>query len=255
MCINKATRLASYFASLDKEYRAVMKLGEVTDTQDAEGSVIEKSDSISVAESLIKNTLKSFEGEILQTPPMYSALKHKGKPLYKYAKKGIDIPVEPRKVYIHRIEVLNIELPFVAFTAACSKGTYLRTLCHDAGKKIGIGAHLYELERTAVGPFSINDSLSVEELNSISPDSPSAKGIYTPDRALSWIPELKIGKPLINAVRNGAPVRIKDCPGFPRGTRTITEVKIKSPEGKFLAVGRLIPGKGIVKMDVVMGCR
>ncbi|MEE8330119.1 MAG: tRNA pseudouridine(55) synthase TruB [Thermodesulfovibrionia bacterium] len=167
ICLNRATRLASYFSSLDKEYRAVIKLGEATDTQDAEGNVIEKSDRIEVDRAALKNTLKSFMGKILQKPPMFSALKFKGKPLYKYAKKGIDIPRKLRKVQIHNIELLDISPPFVSIKVVCSKGTYIRTLSDDIGRKLGTVAHLFKLERTAVGPFNIKDAVRIEELNSL----------------------------------------------------------------------------------------
>lgn len=264
ICINKTTRLASYFSSLDKEYKAVMKLGEVTDTQDAEGSIIKKSERIEVDEIVIKNTLKSFEGTILQRPPIFSALKYKGRPLYKYAKRGLYIPVEPRKVYIHHIEVLNIELPFVFFRVVCSKGTYIRTLCNDIGKKLGIGAHLFELERTAVGPFNISNSLSIEELvdivhqQGIYPVRKKAplklsNGVYTMDSALSWMPELKIKESLVKAVKNGASVNINYSTDFSDDLKTAKGIKIKSPDDELLAVGRFLSGKGVVKMDVVFG--
>src|SRR3989338_3384389 len=197
ICLNKATRLASYFSPLNKEYRAVMKLGETTDTQDAEGNIIERNEQIEIDEATIANTLKSFKGEIHQIPPQFSALKHKGKPLYKYAKKGINIPLEPRKVLIHSIELLNIAIPYVCFRVLCSKGTYIRTLCHDIGKRLGTGAHLSELERTAVGPFNANDSLSIDALKSIAATGTSGKGIYSMDTALSWMPEIKIKETLV----------------------------------------------------------
>jgi tRNA pseudouridine55 synthase len=275
ICTNRATRLASYFSSLDKEYKAVIKLGEATDTQDAQGNVIKKSNRVEVDKTVIKNTLKSFEGKIIQKPPMFSALKYKGKPLYKYAKKGIDIPRKSREVHIHRIKLLNINLPFVGLMTVCSKGTYIRTLCDDIGKKLGIGAHLFKLERTAIGPFKIKDAMSIEELNSLNlnhlqypvrkkallpkgacPVGQEAllpNGIYTIDSALSWMPELKIKKSLVKGVKNGIPIKISDCPDFSDDLKTATGIKLKSPDGEFLAVGSFLAGKNVVKMDVVFG--
>lgn len=252
ICLNKATRLASYFSSLNKEYRAVMKLGETTDTQDAEGNIIERNEQIEIDEAIIANTLKSFKGEIHQIPPQFSALKHKGKPLYKYAKKGIIIPLEPRKVIIHSIELLNIAIPYVCFSVLCSKGTYIRTLCHDIGKRLGTGAHLSELERTAVGPFNAKDSLSIEALKTIAATGISGKGIYSMDKALSWMPEIKIKETLVNAVKNGSPVKIKDCLDFSENFKTASGIKLKSPEGKLLAIGRFHPDKESIGMDVVL---
>ncbi len=250
VCINRATRLASYFSSLDKEYRSVMKLGEATDTQDAQGNIIQKSDRIEVTETEIKNAVKSFEGKILQNPPMFSALKYKGKPLYKYAKKGIDIPRKPRNVYIHHIELLNIDIPFVSIMTVCSKGTYIRTLCDDIGKKLGIGAHLVKLERTAVGPFRLRDAVSFENLDHASPES---RGVFSMDGALSWMPELTIEESLVKSVRNGTPLKIKDCPGFPDSRMIDDGIKIKSPDGEFLAVGSFFKGGNTLKMEVVFG--
>jgi tRNA pseudouridine55 synthase len=253
VCLNRSTRLASYFTSLNKEYKVVMKLGETTDTQDAEGTVIKKTDRINIDRNMLKHTFKSFEGETLQKPPMFSALKHKGKPLYKYAKKGLEIPIEPRKVSIHHIELLTVDTPFVSFKALCSKGTYMRTLCNDIGEKLGIGAHLFELERTAVGPFTILDSLNMEELDTVNVNKLPNRGIDTMDSALSWMPELKIKESLLHAVKNGAPIKINDFTNFSDTLKTDSSIKIKSPDGEFIAVGRFVSGKKIVKMDVVFG--
>jgi len=186
VCTDRATRLASYFSSLDKEYLAKMKLGEATDTQDLTGRVIE-SHKVDVSEDAIRETLKSFEGMITQNPPMFSALKHKGIPLYKFARKGIDIARKPREVYIHRIEPLEISLPFVTFRALCSKGTYIRALCDDIGRRLGTGAHLFELQRVAIGQFKIDDAINLDELL-----QGKTEGIYSMDEALRWIPEIMI---------------------------------------------------------------
>lgn len=264
VCINKATRLAPYLSSLDKEYKAVMKLGETTDTQDADGNIIEKSDGIEVDEITIKNTLKTFKGKILQRPPMFSALKYKGRPLYKYAKRGIDIPRKPRTVNIHHIKLLNINLPFVSIETVCSKGTYIRTLCDDIGKKLGIGAHLFKLERTAIGPFNIRDSLSIEDLvdiahqrgiNPVRKKAPLelSNGVYTMDTALSWMPELKIKESLIKGVKNGAPIKINHYPDLHDDLKTAIGIRIKSPDGELLAIGSFSADNNIIRMDVVFG--
>jgi tRNA pseudouridine55 synthase len=258
VCINRATRLASYFSSLDKEYRAVMKLGETTDTQDAQGNIIEKSDRVACDERLIKSTLRSFEGEILQTPPMFSAIKHRGKPLYKYAHKGIDIPREQRTVHIHHIELLGIDLPLVHIRVVCSKGTYIRTLCNDIGSNLGCGAHLFELERTAIDSFSIKDSLGIEELvdkvhpvrNNISLEV--SNGVYTMDRALSWMPELKIKEALVKSVLNGNPIPFSQFPDLPDSLRLASAIKIKSPGNDLLAVATPVSARNTLKMDVVL---
>lgn len=249
VCTEKATRLASYFSSLDKEYLAEMKLGETTDTQDLTGRIIERGEKINVAEESIRNALKSFEGKILQEPPMFSALKHRGVPLYKFARRGVDIPRKLREVYIYNINLLDINLPFVTFRTLCSKGTYVRTLCDDIGKKLGIGAHLFKLQRIAVGPFKVDDAITFDEMGRGSLYQEGIKGIYSMNRALSWIPEVEVEEPFIKKVRNGNPIKISDCLNFPANLKGSNNVRVKSPQGDFLAVGRLF--KNEILMDIV----
>lgn len=251
VCVNRATRLASYFSDLDKEYKAVMKLGETTDTQDACGKVIEQKEVINIDNSLIEDTMKSFEGTILQQPPMFSALKHKGKSLHKYAREGIEIERKPREINILRIDILDISLPYVTFKALCSKGTYIRTLCHDAGQKLGTGAHLFELERTAVGPFRIEDSLTLEELKSVSEGEKADKGFYTMDEAMSWLPEFKINESMLKSVLHGNPVKLDNMKPVDE-IKTAAGIKIKSPDGALLAIGSYSAVTNEIKMDVVL---
>jgi tRNA pseudouridine55 synthase len=275
VCINRATRLATYFSDLNKEYRAVIKLGEATDTQDAEGNVIEKIDRKEFSDIEIKAILRSFEGNILQKPPMFSAIKHRGKPLYKYAHQGIEIPRKNRPVHVHSIELIKNDAPFVHIRVVCSKGTYIRTLCDDIGRKLGSCAHLYELERTAISTFSIRDSLSIEKLadtvhpvisnNHIQPsDGPNqernnfslepSQGIYTMDSALSWLPEFTINESQVKPVLHGNPIKITYSPdALARGFQDTPGIRIKSPGGGLLAVAKPASAGNILKMDVVFG--
>ncbi|MBI4686261.1 MAG: tRNA pseudouridine(55) synthase TruB [Nitrospirae bacterium] len=250
ICTGKATRLAAYFSGLDKEYIAEMKLGESTDTQDLTGKVIKKTDRIDITEADIRDAVRSFEGLILQKPPMFSALKHKGKPLYKLARKGIDIPREPREVYTYKIDILEINLPFVTLRVRCSKGTYIRTLCNDIGDKLGIGAHLFQLDRVAVGHFRIDDSLLIDEVDRESMGE--TRGVYSMDSALSWMPDIMVNKSSVKKVKNGNQITIEDCINFPANLKAADNIKVKSPQGEFLAVGSLSERyKDTVKMDVV----
>ncbi len=248
VCVNRATRLASFFSSLDKEYRAVMKLGTSTDTQDAYGKVIETCDDISVDREQIEAVLKSFSGKTLQEPPMFSALKHRGKPLYKLARKGIEIERKPREINISLIELLDFHLPYVTFRARCSKGTYIRTLCHNMGKKLGTGAHLYELERTAIGDFHIADSISPEKLIEISYGEYVDKSIYSMSDALSWLPELTVDDSASRAISHGNPITSNEISDE---LKTAEAIKIKSRDNNLLSIGRFLPEKKIVKMDIV----
>ena len=251
ICTNRATRLADYFSSLHKEYRAIMKLGEATDTQDACGRVVTKEDASNIDSDRIKRAVNSFKGRMLQLPPMFSALKHQGKPLYKLARKGIEIERKPREVNIYQIELLDINIPYVEFKAICSKGTYIRTLCDDIGKKLGVGAHLFELERTAVGQFCLSESLTIEELKSVDMEKLNCKGIYTKDNALSWMPELKIEMSLVKSIKNGVPIEVSRLSGISDEIKSARGIRIKSPGDELIAVASYRADKDTIKMDVV----
>jgi tRNA pseudouridine55 synthase len=168
LAIGKATKIISLYEKVDKEYAAKMTLGLRTDTQDSTGTVLSQSPWEQVSEAQVKEALFSFLGEIDQIPPMVSALKHKGKPLYKYARQGIEIERKSRRVTIFGVTDFSCSLPDVYFKVKCSKGTYIRTLCDDVGQKLGCGAVLSGLERTAVGPFSLADSVKCDEIEDIS---------------------------------------------------------------------------------------
>ncbi|MEW6600522.1 MAG: tRNA pseudouridine(55) synthase TruB [Nitrospirota bacterium] len=250
ICINRATRLASYFSDLDKEYRAVMKLGETTDTQDAYGNIIARCVTDNIDKGLVEDTLKSFVGTSHQHPPMFSALKHKGRSLYSYARQGIEVERELREITIHRIGLLSVDLPLVTFTVRCSKGTYIRTLCHDIGQKLGVGAHLLELERTAIGPFELKNSLTFDELQAVSEGERADRGFYTMNEALSWMPEFIIKDHMLKSVIHGHPIQLGSME--PSGNmKSASGIKIVSPDGDLLAIGSYSPLKNEIKMDVV----
>lgn len=159
LVINGATKYSSQLDTGAKEYLTVAKLGEETDTYDREGKVAASSDTSALTEEGIKSALESFKGRIRQVPPMYSAIKSGGTPLYKLARKGVTIEREAREIEVYSLEVLRIEIPVVEFKVLCSRGTYLRSICHDLGKLLGTGAHLQELRRTASGDFSEDEAV------------------------------------------------------------------------------------------------
>ncbi len=162
--VGGATRRSSELSGEDKEYSATMKLGEATDTGDASGKVIKTSALNGIGASAVEEAVMSFKGEIEQTPPMYSAVKHKGKTLYKLARKGITVARKPRRVNIKKISVVEVRLPEVDLSVVCSKGTYVRQLCADIGERLGCGAHMTALRRTRSGDFDISQAVSVESL-------------------------------------------------------------------------------------------
>lgn len=169
MLIGKATKVSQFLMSMDKEYRGTIRLGQSTDSQDAEGEVVEERPVPDISEADALKEMKAFVGDQYQTPPMYSAKKVNGQPLYKLARQGKTVPREPRVINIAKIEMSRLELPEVDFLVACSKGTYVRTIAHDYGEKLGCGGHLCELRRTGVGKFRIENASTIEELEAMSP--------------------------------------------------------------------------------------
>lgn len=162
--IGHATKLSEKLTSSKKRYDAILKLGIETDTQDIEGKIIAEKDINLVSEPLIRKVFSEFIGEIEQLPPMYSASKVSGKKLYEYARKGIEIERQKKKIQIYKLDIKKISLPFVEFDVECSKGTYIRTLCADIGKNLSCGGTLFSLRRTASGNFSIEQAHKLEDI-------------------------------------------------------------------------------------------
>ena len=165
VCLGKATKLCGMITDWGKTYEAVMLLGKTTDTQDITGSVLSESElGEDITAEKVTEVINSFVGEYMQVPPMYSALKVNGKKLYELARSGIEVERKARKVYIHSIEIKDISLPRVTMTVNCSKGTYIRTLCHDIGETLGAGGCMEELLRIKSGQFEINDSIKIDDV-------------------------------------------------------------------------------------------
>lgn len=167
--VGKATKVSQYLMSLDKEYTGTVKLGVITDSQDAEGETLEERPVPVLTEADAKVHMSTFLGDQYQTPPMFSAKKVNGQPLYKLARKGKTIEREPRVIHISRFDMTNFDLPYISFVVGNSKGAYIRTVAHDLGEKIGCGGHLCELRRTKVGKFSIDKGDTLEEIEKMSP--------------------------------------------------------------------------------------
>lgn len=164
ICIGKGTKLSQHFLGLEKTYWAQCVLGVTTDTQDAQGQVLEKKDVPELSKDQILECLKSFIGEQEQIPPMMSAKRHQGQRLYKLARKGIEVERKPSRINIYDIELLDWESPIITFKCRVSSGTYIRTLCEDIGKKLGCGGHLLLLDRMSVGSFEVDRSRNIETL-------------------------------------------------------------------------------------------
>lgn len=163
VALGKATRLVDMITDKEKTYEAVMRLGVVTDTQDMSGTVLSQTEDISVTEEELRTVIGSFVGDYMQVPPMYSALKVNGKKLYELAREGKTVERKARPVHFYEIEILDIDFPLVRFCVTCSKGTYIRTLCHDIGEKLGCGAAMETLLRTKVGRFTLDDAITLAQ--------------------------------------------------------------------------------------------
>jgi len=161
------TKEISKYMELEKEYIGTLQLGAETLSGDTETEIIKTSEINNITEEDIRENSKLFIGEIEQIPPMHSAIKYGGTPLYKYARMGKEIERDPRKVFITKFDILNISLPFVSFNVVCSKGTYIRSLVIDFGKKLGVGAFLKELTRVRIGDITLEDSYKISDLESL----------------------------------------------------------------------------------------
>ena len=215
-CVNKATRLAEFFVRCMKTYRAVMALGTATDTQDATGTVVSTGDPTGVSADELRRAARSLTGEILQAPPVYSALKHQGVPLYKFARRGESVQKPPRKVFIERLDVLDVRLPDVEFEVACSAGTYVRTLCADMGARLGCGGHLRELRRTQGGGFTIDEAVAYGDLKTLARDDRLTDRIVSMSDALRGMPGALADAGLLDKIATGKLVTAGELAGVPQ---------------------------------------
>jgi len=169
--IGKATKVSQYLMSLGKEYTGTVRLGQITDSQDADGEIIEERPVPDLTEEKVKAQMKTFLGDQYQTPPMFSAKKINGQKLYKLARQGKTVEREPRVIHISRFDMTDFSLPELSFVVGTSKGAYVRTIAHDLGESLGCGGHLNVLRRTGVGQFRVEDAATIEELENMSPSA------------------------------------------------------------------------------------
>jgi len=199
IAINRATKFASLLLQSEKSYRAEVTLGIQTDTDDAEGEAI-SSKKVDITELEIKETLLTFLGASYQLPPDYSALKHKGKPMYKYARDGIKVEKAERKIFIKNIQNILIEIPKVSFDITCSKGTYIRSIARDMGARLGCGAHLSGLIRTSQEKFMLSDACSLDDIN--------LEGLISLEKAFEDLDFIKLNEKDSKAFIHGRSIEI-----------------------------------------------
>lgn len=239
ICVNEATKITSFLMELEKEYIFRARFGISTDTYDAEGKITKIVDNFELDKTKLEEKVKNFIGEIMQTPPMYSAVKVEGKPLHRLARKGIEVERKPKKVIIYSINIERFEPPFVLFRVKCSKGTYVRSLCNEIGKELGIGAHITELCRTRIGEFRLENTVDLDKLRDIISTNTlqTTESILSIDDALYFLPSIKIPDTLIRRFINGNSVKI------PSGIIPAGWVKVKDISGKIIGIGF---GNGVI---------
>ncbi|HZK33453.1 MAG TPA: tRNA pseudouridine(55) synthase TruB [Tissierellaceae bacterium] len=252
ICIGKSTRIAEYLLDLDKEYIAELTLGFQTDTQDSSGQIINTSDKI-VDKNAIINSMNKFIGNIEQIPPMYSALKHKGKKLYELAREGITIERKSRSITIYNLDILQIkDNRNIVFKVKCSKGTYIRTLCNDIGLDLGTFGYMSNLKRTSAGTFKIENAYNLEYIESLTLEE--IKNILIPmDDALPHIEKLAIKDKYYSKLINGVKILIEkdEYNNIELTEENIYRIYCKN---KFIGIGRIIrkESKILLKMDKVL---
>jgi tRNA pseudouridine55 synthase len=244
VCLGQATRVAEYLMASDKVYRAQIRLGVSTDTHDAEGEVTATAE-VAVSEEegwRLRRALASFVGSIQQVPPMYSALKRDGVPLYKLARRGITVEREPRSIQIHDIELLDWNPPLATIRVECSPGTYVRALARDLGQELGCGAHLQSLTRLASGHFTLEKAVSLDELAEAFAQGNWREFIHPMDEALLDFEPMIVDAQTEKRVRHGQPVE-----GLPQveGDKDRGLRRAYSQEGELIAILRHDPQTGL----------
>ena len=246
ICIGRATKIAEYMSDYGKEYIGEVTLGFSTETEDAHGAkVSEKPVTEDIPFQVIEDILKSMTGEIEQIPPMYSAVKVNGKKLYEYARQGISVERPKRKVTIHELELLNSdktltkEIPVFSFRVKCSKGTYVRTLAVEIGERLGLPAHMSNLIRTASGPFTIDECVTFEQLES--GDIPLDEYLVPLEKGIAHFPKWTVSDEWLFKIKNGSVLEApKELEQSPFG--------VYNEEGKCLAIYEFHPSKpGLIK--------
>ncbi|MBQ3114933.1 MAG: tRNA pseudouridine(55) synthase TruB [Clostridia bacterium] len=233
VCIGNGTKLSDMLTVTDKRYTAVMRLGVVTDTQDISGNVLCETIP-NVTKDDIKNVLPQFTGDIFQIPPMFSAIKVNGKKLYELGRKGIEIEREPRKITVYNIEILEIDGNDVSLDILCSKGTYIRTLCHDIGEKLGVGACMASLIRTESAGFTITDAVTLETL-----EKDGVEKYLIPVEKMFDYDKVTVYGEILKKVLNGNPVTFS-------GLQKDKMYRVYDDSGKFLCVSK--EENGFLKM-------
>ena len=243
VAVGEGTRLVEFLMEGDKEYLATLRLGVSTTTQDAQGDIVEERVWSGIDRPAVEDAAAKLRGDILQIPPMYSALKRDGVALYRLARQGVEVERRPRPVTIHRFEVLRFEPPEVDIAVTCSKGTYIRTLAHDLGEALGCGAHLTALRRTRSGSFAIASCLSLTSVESWPEGEPLP--LLGPRTALPELAVVEVEADAAGRLANGIPPELAQChspTSLQAGQRVLLEV-----QGRVAGIARFAPLRDVEK--------
>ncbi|QBM19181.1 tRNA pseudouridine synthase B [Marinobacter sp. JH2] len=251
LCFGEATKFSQTMLDSDKAYVTTARLGVRTETGDSEGAVVEEKPVPSLTETEVEAVLENFRGDIQQVPSMYSALKHQGKPLYEYAREGIEIERPARPVTIYEMKLLAVRDNELDLAVTCTKGTYIRSLVEDIGQELGCGAHVVALRRTLAAGYTLENVQNVETLEAMRERDESLDGLLLPpESALTMFPEHRLSGSALVSILNGQPVRIPGQPfeGFVRvyGNHSFVGLAEAQPEGEdtVLVPRRLVKNNG-----------
>ncbi|WP_394364277.1 tRNA pseudouridine(55) synthase TruB [Burkholderia savannae] len=250
LCFGEATKFSQDLLDADKTYEATMRLGVRTTTGDAEGDVLDTRD-VTCDEAAVVAALARFVGDIVQVPPMYSALKRDGRPLYEYARAGQTVEREGRAVTIRSLECLSCALPDVTFRVTCSKGTYVRTLAEDIGEALGCGAHLTMLRRTGVGSLSLEHAVTLDALDAATQDERDAR-LAPVDALLSTFPLVELDAALAKRFLHGQRLKLAELAAQPDADEG-ARVRVYDGDGRLLGVARAAEGVLAPERLVVTG--
>ncbi len=210
ICVGKATRVTQYLLDHDKKYRAEIRFGMISDSGDEDGTITQGGDTSAISEASLESVLKCFVGQVKQTPPMFSALKHNGRPLYELARAGITIERPERTVEIHSLDLVLWKNAAATVDVVCSRGTYIRTLAQDLGKALSCGAYLAGLCRTAYGPFRLENSVTFSQLQQAVRNGDWSHLVHPIDSVLEHLPRLVVPDNIAESVRHGRPFPAKE---------------------------------------------
>lgn len=239
-CVGKGTKVAQFLTGYDKEYRAVIRLGATTDTYDGEGEIKETKEECQVSPERIIDAIDSFRGEIWQLPPLHSAIKYKGKRLYQYAREKKEVERTKRKVEIKEISIMDVNMSYVELKVSCSKGTYLRSLAHDVGQKLGCGAYLFSLRRTKVGPYGLQDALSPERISEVKKEGKINEALISIEKALAHLPSVAVQEDSVARVQHGVPLVSSSVSKVEGSFEPGQTVSITDEQGRIIAMGKAL---------------